>query len=215
MEHLEIAETRQEKITGLIDYVIEERFKDGKYNATFLLNQYNEANGTNKAMSAFMRNLSAKECLEDTDTVKIKSSHGRSSNQVWMETYTFVKFVSWLIGDKGKDIISNVIIRKSMKWTAEFTHKRLMEYIEEIFPWKSDDPNNNISLARIDQGILCCIFKEYTIGIESFATNIELLDKYTLELVVDSHIRYGTIVSRKGVIDFLLRIYTDRYKKDK
>lgn len=208
MEDVKIAETRNVTIDN---YSIEERFMDGKYNATSLLRQYNDRLGVNKTMSAYVRNLSAKDCENDMSVVKLKSAHGRSLNEVWFKPLAFTKFVSWLMGDAGDNIVSDIIVREKLMYESNEMHKRFMELLEEKN--KTDWSDSIINKGRVEDGLTCIIFGSSIIGVESFATNDELLEKYALNAQFDFIVRNGLIKDADELFALIVKLYKGKQNK--
>jgi hypothetical protein len=86
------------------DFDVHQRTKDGMFNATSLLKQYNKGN-RGKEVNAFLKNektiefISALQESEDVDTRKIVTvtKGGKGSEQgTWMHPYLFIDFAMWI-----------------------------------------------------------------------------------------------------------------------
>lgn len=84
-------------------FKVEQRTKDGMFNATALLRQWNESSGEKKEVTKFFENENTKEFIdalmieENLNTqnsayLKIRGKHGGT----WMHPILFVKFAMWL-----------------------------------------------------------------------------------------------------------------------
>lgn len=83
-----------------------QRTKDGMFNATSLLKQWNSTNGSqkkldhffeNKATAEFISALMEEDGLHTRNSVYVKSRASRGSNAgTWMHPYLFIDFAMWL-----------------------------------------------------------------------------------------------------------------------
>jgi hypothetical protein len=86
------------------DFEIHQRTKDGMFNATSLLKQYNNGK-RGKEVNAFLKNSSTIEFIEslqeseelDTRNIVSVCKGGNSNNQgTWMHPYLFIDFAMWI-----------------------------------------------------------------------------------------------------------------------
>ena len=82
------------------NFHVEQRTKDGMFNATALLKQWNEASGDKKEVSKFFENDNTKEFinalmeeekLNTQDSAYLKS-RGKYNGGTWMHPILFIKF---------------------------------------------------------------------------------------------------------------------------
>lgn len=88
------------------DLKVKQRTKDGMFNATSLLKQWNNVSNSNKKLDHFFDNKSTKEfinaMIDDEDlhthnSVYVKSRASRGDNAgTWMHPYLFIDFAMWL-----------------------------------------------------------------------------------------------------------------------
>lgn len=90
-------------IRKLNDFDVIQRTKDGMFNATSLINQWNDSNHQSKEITKFFENkhtnefikvLVFEENLNTQDSAYLKS-RGKNGG-TWMHPYLFVKFAMWL-----------------------------------------------------------------------------------------------------------------------
>lgn len=95
--------TNQEMIRKMGDFNVVQRTKDGMFNATELIKQWNEKTGEKKEITKFFENsntskfieaLIIEENLNTQDSAYLKSRGKRGGT--WMHPYLFVKFSMWL-----------------------------------------------------------------------------------------------------------------------
>lgn len=85
-------------------FSVEQRTKDGMFNATALLKQWNESAGEKKEIKKFFENQNTKEfisaLIEEENLNGEKSayltSRGKYNGGTWMHPILFVKFAMWL-----------------------------------------------------------------------------------------------------------------------
>lgn len=88
------------------NFKVIQRTKDGRFNATMLLKQWNEANGTKKEMRDYFDNKSTKEFVEalvkednlhgeNYPYVKSKASRGENAG-TWLNPIMFIDFCMWI-----------------------------------------------------------------------------------------------------------------------
>ncbi len=85
-------------------FSVEQRTKDGMFNATALLKQWNESAGEKKELKKFFENQNTKEfisaLIEEENLNGEKSayltSRGKYNGGTWMHPILFVKFAMWL-----------------------------------------------------------------------------------------------------------------------
>jgi hypothetical protein len=87
-------------------FEVTQRTKDGMFNATALLKQWNEANNTKKELKDFFENKSTKDYIEvleneenkdggNSPYVKSRASRGLNAG-TWMHPYLFIDFAMWI-----------------------------------------------------------------------------------------------------------------------
>lgn len=95
--------TNQVMVRQMGCFNVEQRTKDGMFNATALLRQWNESSGEKKEVTKFFENENTKEFIEalmieenlntqNSAYLKIRGKHGGT----WMHPILFVKFAMWL-----------------------------------------------------------------------------------------------------------------------
>ena len=90
----------------LANYVVEQRTKDGMFNATALLKQWNENSGQQKSIAHYLENAATQEFIKalmneenftcrDSVYVKSKARSDRGGG-TWMQPLMFIDFAMWL-----------------------------------------------------------------------------------------------------------------------
>lgn len=93
-------------IRKLNDFEVVQRTKDGMFNATSLLRQWNNSTGMKKEVKHFFENNQTSEFIEvliqeenlhrrNSAYVKSRASRGENAG-TWMHPYLFIKFAMWL-----------------------------------------------------------------------------------------------------------------------
>ena len=96
-------------------FEVTQRTKDEKFNATYLLNQWNKGHNKQKLLKDFLRTQQTKEFIEaikeeespkaltpdaDFQVVTVirgrNTKQGRTPNTTWMHPYLFIDFAMWL-----------------------------------------------------------------------------------------------------------------------
>lgn len=84
-------------------FKVEQRTKDGMFNATTLIRQWNETTGEKKEVAKFFENSGTKDFIQalmdeenlNTQNSAYLKSRGKQGG-TWMHPYLFVKFAMWL-----------------------------------------------------------------------------------------------------------------------
>lgn len=89
---------------------VEQRTKDGMFNATSFLRQWNEYNEVKKDLDDFLNNANTKEFIEALNCKRLDLIDTRRGNNggTFIHPYLFVKFLIWLNPKAEIDIIKSV-----------------------------------------------------------------------------------------------------------
>lgn len=120
--------TNQVMVRKMGDFDVIQRTKDGMFNATALLKQYNYSSSVEKKLDNFFNMQKTKEYIdviikrEDLDTpklvyVKSKASRGDSAG-TWMHPMLFIDFAMWIDPEFKYDVI-------------KFVYDKMLEYRNE------------------------------------------------------------------------------------
>ncbi len=100
------------------EFEVNQRTKDGFFNATKLLNQWNKNLGAKKSIDHFFENQGTKDFIEvlqieenlhTRNSVYLKSRASRGENAgTWMHPILYIKFAMWI---NPKKVLKNVKIR--------------------------------------------------------------------------------------------------------
>ena len=85
-------------------FEVYQRTRDGMFNATSLLAQWNKAKNSNKRIQDFFENQNTKDFIEalmEEENLKVPNlaylkTRGKYNGGTWMHPYLFVKFAMWL-----------------------------------------------------------------------------------------------------------------------
>lgn len=98
--------TNQIMIRHLADFKVEQRTKDGMFNATDLLRQWNESNNQNKTISHYLENSTTQEFIkalmnEENFTYRnsvyvVSRARADRGGGTWMHPLLFIDFAMWI-----------------------------------------------------------------------------------------------------------------------
>lgn len=96
--------TNQIMVRHLDQYEVSQRTSDGMFNATALLQQWNESNGQQKQMIHYFENNATQEFISaliveenlNGDNAPYLKSRGRYNGGTWMHPLLFIDFAMWL-----------------------------------------------------------------------------------------------------------------------
>lgn len=192
-------------------FSVEQRTKDGMFNATALLKQWNESAGEKKEIKKFFENQSTKEFIaalieeENLDGqksayVKSKASRGKNVG-TWMHPILFVKFAMWLNPRFEVQVIKFVYDQMIFfRNEAGDAYKALASAVARIVK-----PNfMKVAMKQIAEGLNWCIFNQHETAIRNqHGTEAKMRELFELERRVASLIDDGFITCQEEIMSYL------------
>lgn len=192
-------------------FSVEQRTRDGMFNATALLRQWNESVGEKKEIKKFFENQNTKEFIsalieeENLDGEKsayVKSKASRGSNAgTWMHPILFVKFAMWLNPRFEVKVIKFVYDQMiAYRNEAGDAYRELSMAVAKIV-----EPNfMQSAMKQLAQAINYCVFNEHETAIRNkHGEESKMRQLFELERKVSSLIDEGFITKFDSVIEYL------------
>ena len=197
------------------EFQVAQRTKDGMFNATALLNQWNNASGQQKQMVHYFENnstkefvdtLIAKENLKERNSVYLKS-RGKNGG-TWMHPFLFIDFAMWL-NPSFKYEVLKFVYDQMIKYRNEAgdAYRDLSASVYKIV----DTSRMSLLMSQISKGINYVVFGEHRPAIRNDkGTEEDQRKLYEMERKVSSLINEGFLKSYDEVMDYLRRRYRER-----
>jgi len=195
------------------NFEVLQRTKDGFFNATKLLKQWNESLGMKKEVSKFfeleqttefINVLMIEENLHTQELTYVKSKASRGDNSgTWMHPILFIKFAMWI-----NPRFEYFVIKFVYDQLIEFRHlagdnyKGLTSAINHF---------QNVDYVQVAQGLNYIVFKEHFSGIRQKANQQQLKDLVEIQQQLAFSVRMGYIRTYDQLINEMRRIYEMRH----
>lgn len=201
--------TNQVMIRTIKGFRVHQRTKDGMFNATHLLSQWNKALGMKKEVTKFFELEQTKDFLEvlrseenlNTQDSAYLANRGKQGG-TWMHPLLFIKFAMWLNPKFEYYVIKFVYDQLITFRHLAGDHYRALGRAVAIF--------DNVDYARIAKGLNFIVFKKHEPELRQNATEQELKTLESLEEKLAFAITMGYIDSYKGLLKEMKRIYEVR-----
>lgn len=198
---------------------VEQRTKDGMFNATALLKQWNEATNSSKELKHYFENAATEEFINAL--IKEEKLHGRNSAYVkskaradrgggtWMHPLLFIDFAMW-INPTFKVKVLKFVYDQMIKYRNEAgdAYKALSAAVSSIV----GKSFMNTAMANIAKGINYVVFGDhYSLirndrGEESMQRELFDMERKVADLITEGFLR-----SYDSVIDYLRARWRDKY----
>jgi hypothetical protein len=196
---------------------VEQRTKDAMFNATSLIKQYNEANGTKKEIKDYLENKSTQEFLNalkkeenlNGENSPYLTSRGKYSGGTWMHPIMFIDFAMWL-NPTFKVKVIKFVYDQMIQYRNEAgdAYKELSSSVQSIVS-KSFMP---IAMQKVGEAINWVVFNNHEKMIRNKkGEEAALRELYELERKVAANINDGFICSFESLITYLRRKYSEKY----
>lgn len=200
-----IMKTSVNMIRKMGEFEVIQRTKDGMFNATGLLKQWNSRSGQRKGIDEFLRNKNTKEFIqtiekeEDLNTRNVVLSRKGKSGGTWVHPYLFIDFAMWLNPSFKLQVI-------------KFVYDQLIEYRHSagdlyVGLSKAISRFNNVDYRQVAKGLNYIVFGKHTAGIRNEATQEQLQKLTDLEKNLAFSISMGTIETYSELIDLMRKMY--------
>lgn len=189
-------------------FSVEQRTKDGMFNATALLKQWNESAGEKKEITKFFDNTNTREFIQalmeeeklNTQNSAYLKSRGKNGG-TWMHPILFVKFAMWLNPRFEVQVIKFVYDQMiAYRNEAGDAYKELASAVALIVA-----PNfMKVAMKQIAEGLNWCIFNQHETAIRNqYGEEAKMRKLFELERKVASLIDGGFIHSQQEVMNYL------------
>lgn len=201
------------------DLSVNQRTKDGYFNATTLINQYNRLNDSNKEIKDYLENKSTQEFL--SALVAEENLHGENSPYVtskaradrgggtWMHPIMFIDFAMWLNPSfKVKVIrfVSDELIL--LRDQAGDNYKKLSAAVSTII----DKNKMQDVMQRLSKSMNIIVFGTHETEIRNKRGIVASMRELAqLENTLAEFISAGFIKSEQGIRTQLNRIFDEKY----
>lgn len=210
--------TNQVMTRHMGNFKVVQRTKDGRFNATMLLKQWNEAKGTKKEMRDYFDNKSTKEFIEalvkednlhgeNYPYVKSKASRGENAG-TWLNPIMFIDFCMW-INPSFKVKVLKFVSDQMIKYRNEAgdAYRQLSSAVDKI-------STGNIvkDMKQVARAINYVVFGEHEHmmrnkhGEEDKQYELMDLEKKLADLIND-----GFINDMDGLICYLRKKWHEKY----
>lgn len=201
--------TNQVMLRPMGCFSVEQRTKDGMFNATALLRQWNESAGEKKEIKKFFENQNTKEfisaLIEEENLNGEKSayltSRGKYNGGTWMHPILFVKFAMWLNPRFEVKVIKFIYDQMiAYRNEAGDAYRDLSMAVAKIVA-----PNfMQSAMKQLAQAINYSVFNEHETAIRNkHGEESKMRQLFELERKVASLIEEGFITEFDNVIEYL------------
>lgn len=209
--------TNQVMTRPMGSFHVAQRTKDGMFNATELLNQWNASSGQQKQISHYFDNNNTKEFInalmveenfKERDSVYLKS-RGKYNGGTWMHPIMFIDFAMWL-NPSFKVQAIKFVYDQMLKYRndAGDAYKELSSAVSKIVP-KSFMV---IAMQKIGEALNYVVFNQHEPMLRNKnGEESSMKELYELEYRLVENINDGLLSSFEQVIYFLRRRYSNKY----
>lgn len=190
-----------------------QRTKDGMFNATALLNQWNRASGMKKEMNDYLRLQSTHDFLsalqseadfKDGNSPYL-TSRGKYSGGTWMTPLLFIDFAMWL-NPKFKVQVLKFVYDELIKCrTAAGDNYNVLAKSIAALP--------DVDYPQVARGLNWIIFNKHERDIRNTATPQQLQDLDELQRKLAFSVDMGYIRSFPELMNSMRRIYSRQHAK--
>lgn len=190
-------------------FEVTQRTKDGMFNATELLKQWNKNKGMKKEVSkffeleqtkTFIKTLEEKELYHTQDVAYHKSKANKGVNAgTWMHPFLFIKFAMWINPEFELEVIKFVYDQ-----LIEFRHAAGDMYIgltNALSKFK------DVNYSEIAKALNWIIFDKHEKGIRQTATQEQLKELTDLQKTLAFAIDMNYIKTYQSLLSEMRRLY--------
>lgn len=210
--------TNQLMIRKMGEFEVTQRTKDGLFNATALLKQWNESIGMKKTVKDFFSNKNTKEFLQVLENDKDFLNEGNSpylksrgkSGGTWMHPYLFIKFAMW-INPKFELQVIKFVYDEMIKYRNEAgnAYKELGSAVGKIVN-KSFMPQ---AMKKISQGLNYIVFNEHETGIRNkYGIEEKQRELFQLENKITDLINEGFITDFERLKSYMQDLWRKKHQ---
>lgn len=211
--------TNQIMVRPMGEFNVTQRTKDGFFNATSLLKQWNEKTGMKKEVTKFLdlesttelvKVIMCRENLHTQDSTYVKSRASRGDNAgTWMHPVLFIDFAMWINPTFKYDVIKFVydemIKFRNLSGDAYPTMCKAVKSIlpEDIFREKVKDLARSLNII---------VYGKHESEMRNkFADESKLRELYELEMNIAQWIEIGIVKNYQQLKSALTNLYYKKY----
>ena len=200
-------------------FSVYQRTKDGMFNATSLLRQWNESTGEKKEIKKFFENQNTKEFIEalveeenlhgeKSAYVKSKASRGDNAG-TWMHPILFIKFAMWLNPRFEVKVIKFVHDQMiAYRNEAGDAYKELSSAVSKIV---SKD-FMKMAMPKIAEGVNLCVFGAHEHQIRNqHGSETKMRELFQFERKVADLINEGFITNFDATMTYLKKMWQKKH----
>ena len=210
-------------------FSVYQRTKDGMFNATTLLKQWNQSSGHKKEVAKYFENPSSREFIEaiineefpsyakngydknTTDLVYVKSRANKGENAgTWMHPLLFIDFAMWLNPSFKVKVLKFVYDQ-----LIQYRNEAGDTYIEMCAALKSISKPEEIThnIQKIARAINIVVFgKHQREARNKMAEELRMKELSSLQSKVAEMIHLGYLTTFEQVREYLLRVWSSKYQ---
>lgn len=209
--------TNNVMIRPMGQFKVEQRTKDGMFNATALLNQWNESSGQQKQMVHYFDNIGTEEFinalmkeekLKERNSVYLKS-RGKYTGGTWMHPLMFIDFAMWL-NPTFKVKVLKFVYDQMIQYRndAGDAYKELGTAISKVV----DKSFMAAAMSNISKAINYIVFGEhYSLIRNDKGTEDMQRELFEMERKVSQLIFDGFLKSYDEIMNYLRKKWRDKY----
>lgn len=211
--------TNQVMTRPMGQFTVEQRTKDGMFNATALLKQWNSSSKSDRKMELyfnspktqeFIKTIMERENLHTPKTVYVKSKASRGANAgTWMAPVLFIDFAMWINPSFKYDVIK-FVFDKMIEYRNEAgdAYKELCASISKIV----GKSFLRAAISNIAKAINWVVFNNHEPMIRN-KEGIEgkMKELFSAEKTIAILINDGFLCSYDGVIDYLRKKWSEKW----
>jgi len=211
--------TNVNMIRKMGEFEVTKRTQDSMFNATKLLQQWNNHSGQKKDVSHFFANDATKEFIKamkiengiagtDDNQIYIKKKGGKDGGSTWMHPLLFIDFAMWL-NPAFKVKVLKFVYDEMIKYRHEAgdEYKALGSAISKIVP--SDFMQT--AMKKIGEALNWIVFGEHETGIRNkYGDEKRQRELSALEKKVSDLINDGFINDYVHLIKYLRKLYHEK-----
>ena len=198
-------------------FKVEQRTKDGMFNATALLNQWNESSGQQKQIVHYFQNngteefinaLMSEENFKERNSVYLKS-RGKYSGGTWMHPLMFIDFAMWL-NPAFKVKVLKFVYDQMLKYRndAGDAYKELGSAMSKVV----DKSFMAAAMSNVSKAINFIVFGEhYSLIRNDKGTEDMQRELFEMERKVSQLIFDGFLTTYDEVMNYLRKKWRDKF----
>lgn len=201
------------------EFKVAQRTKDGMFNATALLKQWNEKSISERKManffasektSEFVQTIMNKENLHTPKMVYVKSRASRGDNAgTWMHPMLFIDFAMWINPSFKYDVLK-FVYDQMIKYRndAGDAYRRLADSVQKIVS-KSFMP---VAMSNISKAINHVVFGSHeTMMRNKVGEESKQQELFALEIKLSELIDDGFITTYDNLMNYLRKKWFEKY----